>query len=308
MASGRGPNHERWLKQLLKLRPAVGRRHQQGVAPHKPLLLLCLIDLADTSPLLRTHERSASLNLRFRAYGNLVSERWPNRLDLRLPFYHLKNQGFWTAWDEQMRPATAPENCFRIELDPEFHAALSDPIYRLDARLILTRTYFTAPERIALLEAMGLRNKDIVEEHAEALVDSVKESARRRGRSARFQIGVVDGYRHTCALTGYRCFTVDGATVVDAAHIEGWAESQNDDLVNGLALSKTAHWMFDEGLWTVSDDLRVIVADSRFTESAANGFSLSALANQPLRFAKDAPLRPSRICLRQHRRAHGFEA
>ena len=33
---------------------------------------------------------------------------------------------------------------------------------------------------------------------------------------------------------------------VDAAHIESWATSENDDIQNGLALCKNAHWMFDE--------------------------------------------------------------
>lgn len=76
------------------------------------------------------------------------------------------------------------------------------------------------------------------------------EAAKRKGRSARFAVRVVSEYRYTCALTGYRCLTSDGATIVDAAHIEQWAKTQNDDPANGLALSKNAHWMLDEGLWT----------------------------------------------------------
>ena len=32
----------------------------------------------------------------------LVAERWPTRLDLRLPFFHLSTQEFWEALDAEM--------------------------------------------------------------------------------------------------------------------------------------------------------------------------------------------------------------
>jgi putative restriction endonuclease len=47
-----------------------------------------------------------------------------------------------------------------------------------------------------------------------------------------------------------RMTTADGAAIVDAAHIEPFAETQNGDIENGLALCKNAHWMFDEGPWS----------------------------------------------------------
>jgi putative restriction endonuclease len=87
--------------------------------------------------------------------------------------------------------------------------------------------------------------------------EEAEEDARKKGRSARFAAEVVSRYRFTCALTGLCCLTTDGTTIVDAAHIEPWAENGNDDIQNGLALCKNAHWMFDEGLWSVQADGRV---------------------------------------------------
>ena len=49
-------------------------------------------------------------------------------------------------------------------------------------------------------------------------------------------VRVVVEYRYTCALTGYRCVTDDGAAVVEAAHIKQWARTQNDDLTNGFGV------------------------------------------------------------------------
>jgi hypothetical protein len=72
--------------------PLPGR----GKAPHKLLLLLCLIDMPETGELARrSFMRTAGLALRFKSYGALVSERWPTRLGLRMPFFYLRTQEFW---------------------------------------------------------------------------------------------------------------------------------------------------------------------------------------------------------------------
>src|SRR5437868_15365318 len=71
---------------------------------------------------------------------------------------------------------------------------------------------------------------------------------------------------YTCALTRYRLYTIAGGSIVDAAHIHHFSDSRNNDPRNGLALCKNAHWLFDNGLWTLSDDFKVIVAEGKFVE------------------------------------------
>lgn len=293
----------RWLGKLSKLQPAQGRGNLAGQAPHKPLLLLCLIDLAETGNGLtgRTFVRTPSLVLRFRTYGTFVADRWPTKLDLRLPFFHLNTQRFWTAYTADMRPATSPDDCAVCELDRDFHALLADPDFRLKARLVLISRYFEPVEQAALYEAFGFTRPSVGPTVGEMLAAEGLEAAKRKGRSAKFQVRVVDDYHHVCALTGYRCMTLGGASVVDAAHIESWAATQNDDLTNGLALSKTAHWMFDEGLWTADDDLRVQVHPTRFTEAGPEASLLRTFAGRHLQFDPRAKLRPSLESLRRHR-------
>ena len=41
-------------------------------------------------------------------------------------------------------------------------------------------------------------------------------------------------------------------------------------LRNGLALGKNAHWLFDSGLWTLTDQYNVIVAKGHFDEECLN--------------------------------------
>jgi len=292
---------------VTKLNAATGSGKCRGKAPHKPLLLLCLLDMAEAGELAgRTFMRTAGLVLRFKTYGALVSERWPTRLDLRMPFFYLRTQGFWQAFTLEMTTAQSPESGFVNELHDEFFDLLGDADFRLKARLLLVSRYFEPRERVALLVSLGLcvDRADKSEPSMAALNKEADEAARKKGRSARFAVQVVSRYKFTCALTGLCCLTADGAAIVDAAHIEPFAESQNDDIQNGLALCKNAHWMFDEGLWSVRGDGRVVLAPQRFTENGPEGLRLQPYAGRLLQFASGVTSRPNGEYFARHCKFH----
>ena len=300
---------KKWLGKLTKLNTATGSGKCRGKAPHKPLLLLCLLDMAEAGELAgRTFTRTAGLVLRFKSYGALVSERWPTRLDMRMPFFYLRTQGFWEAFTLEMTPAQSPESCFVCEQHEEFFDLLADADFRLKARLLLVSRYFEPRERVALLVSLGLcvDGADMNEPRIADLNTEAEEAARKKGRSARFAVQVVSRYKFTCALTGLCCLTADGAAIVDAAHIEPFAESQNDHIENGLALCKNAHWMFDEGLWSVRDDGRVVLAPQRFTENGPEGLRLQPYAGRLLQFAAGVTLRPKADYFARHSLVHGL--
>jgi putative restriction endonuclease len=256
----------------------------------------------------RTFTRTANLVLRFKEYGALVSERWPTRLDLRVPFFYLRTQGFWQGFTLEMAPAQSPESCFVCELNEEFFDLLGDADFRLKARLLLVSRYFEPCERVALLESLGLCADGVekAEKRMCELNEEGEEAARRKGRCARFAVQVVSRYKFTCALTGLNCLTSDGAAIVDAAHIEPWAASANDDIQNGLALCKNAHWMFDEGLWSVQADGRVVLAPYRLTENGPEALRLQPYGGRLLQFAGGVTLRPKAEYFGRHRAFHGF--
>jgi hypothetical protein len=55
---------KKWLGKLSALNPATGSGQCRGKAPHKPLLLLCLLDMAETGELAgRSFTRTAGLDL-----------------------------------------------------------------------------------------------------------------------------------------------------------------------------------------------------------------------------------------------------
>jgi putative restriction endonuclease len=223
-----------------------------------------------------------------------------------MPFYYLKSQGFWEALTVEMRLATSPDTCAVCELNPEFHELLFDASFRLKARMILITKYFERIEQVGLFESLGLQAGPKPNSLGDRLLKEATAAALYKGRSARFAVRVVAEYRYTCALTGYRCITDDGAAIVDAAHIEEWAKTRNDDLKNGLALSKSAHWMFDEGLWSVDKNLCVIVNQKRFTENGAEALRLTSYAGRHLQFDPVTKLRPAQEHFYHHRRHHGY--
>lgn len=75
-----------------------------------------------------------------------------------------------------------------------------------------------------------------------------------------FRRVVLRAYDERCAVTGLKLINGGGRAEVAAAHVRP-VESNGPDIVNnGIALSGTAHWMFDRGLITFTDELEIVVS------------------------------------------------
>src|SRR3546814_4281262 len=72
----------------------------------------------------------------------------------------------------------------------------------------------------------------------------------RKIRDANFRNHVLDAYENTCAVTGLRIVNGGGKAEAQAAHIWSVAGGGPAIVQNGLALSATAHWLFDRHLIT----------------------------------------------------------
>ncbi|WP_197169208.1 HNH endonuclease [Novipirellula galeiformis] len=290
--------YDKIIKKLAKLR--VDR--SKGIAPHKPLLLLVVLELAKSGllrdPLLKL---TPDLAFRFSVYWSIVAHRRSQRPDVRLPFHHLGSSKLWTPLQADAAPSKHRESTVSVRLSDAFFAALQSSRFQQAAGYTLISNYFEHAEQIALYELAG-----IVPPADSATLDElaaeVDGEARAEGRTARFRVDVVAAYCHTCALTGYRITTITGHSIVDAAHIHPFARSRNDDPQNGIALCKNAHWLFDLGLWSIEDDYRVIVAPNAFDEACPTQESLASMAGKRLILPRDERLWPSMKRLAWHRR------
>jgi putative restriction endonuclease len=85
----------------------------------------------------------------------------------------------------------------------------------------------------------------------------------RKVRSAAFRGHVLDAYDNRCAVTGLRMVNGGGKAEAQAAHIWSVADGGPDVVQNGIALSATAHWLFDRHLISLDDECRLLVSHNK---------------------------------------------
>lgn len=71
---------------------------------------------------------------------------------------------------------------------------------------------------------------------------------------------VLRAYEDRCAVSGLKLINGGGRAEVSAAHIRPVEANGPDIIGNGIALSGTAHWMFDRGLISLTDDLNILIS------------------------------------------------
>jgi len=134
--------------------------------------------------------------------------------------------------------------------------------------------------------------------------DRVQQLTSRIIRDRVFRKIVLRAYNERCAITGLKLINGGERAEVDAAHIRPVHASGPDIVNNGLALSGTAHWMFDRGLISLGDDLEVLISRQVNDADSVRGFiNKSGFACAP-DCARD---RPHPSFLRWHRE-HCFKS
>jgi putative restriction endonuclease len=116
-------------------------------------------------------------------------------------------------------------------------------------------------------------------------------------RERSFMFNVREAYSNRCAVTGLRLINGGGRPEVQAAHIQPVASNGPDSVRNGLALSGTAHWMFDRGLISIGDDYKILVARSHVPDDAVRLLNQNGMVHLP----NDPTLYPNPHYLKFHR-------
>jgi putative restriction endonuclease len=125
----------------------------------------------------------------------------------------------------------------------------------------------------------------------------VEMTVTRPFRERSFMFNVRAAYSNRCAMTGLRLINGGGRPEVQAAHIQPVASKGPDSVRNGLALSGTAHWMFDRGLISIGDDYKILTAKNHVPDDALRLLNQSGLIHLP----EDQALYPNAHYLKFHR-------
>jgi len=289
-------------------------------APHKPLLLLAVLDLfAEGRIASNLIELNPDLGEIFTLYWAKVMPP-DQRGNIALPFFHLRSSGFWhllprpdmetllTASKQIKSISQLQETVFGARLNEDLYALLRMQEPREQLRAVLIGAYF-APDFQPVLAEQGMINGEAfsysqellqqAREIKETLVDA--ERYKPMARDQGFRRAVITAYNHHCAMCGLRVLTPDGHTATDAAHIVPWSKTYDDRVVNGMALCQLCHWGFDEGMLGVSAKYSVMTSPQLEAEYNTP-LHLSTLRGKPLSLPTEPLFWPDIKALETHGR------
>jgi putative restriction endonuclease len=204
-----------------------------------------------------------------------------------VPWRH--DLGYWEVafGNDLQRPNSGiAQNAVRIISDREYEAIVSAGL----ANMLAGDAIAPSDNAIGFGEAAEPFHRPIIER-------LVHEPL----RSKAFAECVRLAYDSACAATGLKLVNGGGRCEIEAAHIRpvGDGHGGPDSVRNGLALSRTVHWLFDRGLISMQDDGRILFASHRRFPEIERVRGL--LHREYMRLPDDPALRPHPQFLEYHR-------
>lgn len=304
---------QQYIQKIERLR--IDKAH--GPAPHKPILLLAVIELIERGQISENKIfLTSELAETFRDYWLKVTDRRP---DITLPFFHLKSDSFWhlhanPGYEQILNVVPRMRGAVRFReviayasLDDALFVLLTEAEVREVIRQTIIRTYF--PDRTREIESLIAEGLEIGE-YGQLLIRQVDVPFSVQGsepigaetpvRSGGFRREIMRIYNYTCVVCRLRILTLDGESVTEAAHIVPFHVSHNDDVRNGISLCKLHHWSFDKGLISLSGSYQIIVSELMSEEGPA-GWTLSELQGNSILLPEQDLLYPAQEALEWHR-------
>lgn len=292
-----------------------------GKAPHKPVLLISVINLIEQGVI--TANRiyvDADLVAMFQEnWRLLVNTR--HQPDFTQPFYYLQNEKIEgePLWFLQTKPGCQInahiKSVVRLAqvleyayLSTELYLMLVNPATRHLIKTVLVDTYFPTT-KMQYIQSKNKGSGYIHEMEAyllnepEAQYKTVRIETEEDVfvRGGVFKKLVPKVYDSTCSFTGMRLESTFGYNFIDACHIVPFSVSQNDKVNNGIALCPNLHRAFDRGLITIDNSYRLVVSD-HIAEVEDHPYSLKNLAGRKIRLPFSSRHYPALENLDWHRR------
>lgn len=292
----------------------VGSGAERHERPHKPLLLLSLLDLIATGKARPDRVLwSPELRSRFQDYFSIVRAN-DDALSPELPFYHLKGEMSWQPSRQDangaIRPLDAPPSVGDANAGAVWGSfsegvasCFSTPEARARIRAVLVARYF--PHHRAALQALfrdpplsSPSPRQALEKEGSVREDPELEPEPEPGRSAAFIRIVREAYDFQCAACGLRIRLESDLTFIDAAHIIPFKQSFNDHPTNGIALCKNHHWAMDRELLAPTTTLTWKVANRLVARRSKGEEDLLKLDGEPILLPRDTAYYPHPAGLR----------
>jgi len=312
----------KYSKQFQKLRrgPVKG----MGKAPHKPVLLLSVIQLI-AKGIITTNKIfiDSHLMLAFQNNWKLLVHTGHSQ-NFALPFFHLRSEPFWhlvTKPGKQLSLTSSKsiksfnslnESIAFAEIDKQLFQLLLLPKNPVWFEQLLIESYFPdfkiyykRPEKYS--EEIKIENEILYEPsknyqaHIRELKNQLEDNQFEEEmfiRGSLFKKTVPKIYDYTCCISGLKINSTHNVQMVDACHIYPFSISNDDTVTNGIALSPTLHRAFDRGLITINSDFLVRISPT--IEEENSSFPLSAFEGKQILLPENENWFPSQEALKWH--------
>jgi len=310
----------KYLTLLQPSRKYLNVDKSKGIAPHKPVLILAIIEnisskLIKSNKIYLTPELVESFR---KIWANLVVSE--HDLRFPLPFYHLKTSGFWTLipnkgfedflkFSSQMRSFKNLEAAVDYaELDSIFFDLLKEKETRNVIISFLLDTYFSESKKKYKFSKYDVKKyintieKKFLKESAAKYIASLdlKNQEEVFIRSNIFKRQIPKLYNFKCCISEMSLTATFNVSLLDACHIVPFSKSHNDHLTNGIALCPNLHRAFDRGVITISSDYKVVVSRN-IKENLTSTYSISQFENKSILLPKNKLHYPNIENLNWHR-------
>lgn len=291
-----------------------------GKAPHKPILLISIIELI---------EKGLAQNNHIHVNTDLVGafqENWRllvntlHQPDFTQPFYYMQSEKvdgkqFWYLQPKfgcQINAHIKSVSRLAEALDfgyfsEDFYLLLTAPVSRNIIKTVLLDTYFPATKNnfiASKAKGEGYIHdlKDYILNEPEAQYKHIKIETEEDifVRGGLFKKLVPKVYDSTCCFSGMHLESIYGHSYIDACHIVPFSLTHDDKVNNGIALCPNLHRAFDRGLLSIDQEYHILVS-SQITESEDHPYSLKKLKGRKMRLPFGSRHYPSLKNLAWHR-------
>lgn len=215
-------------------------------APHKPLLILLALGELQTkkSNIFPYEEIKPKLTQLLMDFGPIRKSYHPEE-----PFVRLTRDGIWQLSKEVNKSDPSNKILLHNEIKGRFTNEVVD-LLNVDPSLL---------SKIAQI-ILDKHFPDTIHEDILAAVGLDLEYNPKRKRDPKFRERILRAYGYSCAICGFNVRLAHTLVGVEAAHIKWHQAGGPDSENNGIALCSLHHKLFDRGVFTISDNRKMIVS------------------------------------------------
>jgi putative restriction endonuclease len=282
----------------------------ENSAPHKPILVLALLDWMEELSLKENKiPIDTGLFEIFEAYWNQLYDS-SKTARVHYPIRYLQTDDLgWEVFVNGEKLQTEKSKSFlkknraNATFDTNIWNFLRSPENRDLVRLAIINTYFPNKKEVIVdIENYSLADIEAVFfEPSKARYKTRNFKKAGYVRDSYFRLALLNLYNNTCAIS--KMHVNPPGRIIQACHISQFSKEGDNSVNNGIVLCANLHAAFDQGYIGIGTEYEVLINEKMFDEKPGI-FNLKKLRYRKLILPENKRFWPSQNKLEQHRKLH----